>query len=119
MCLSVQSTFGANNSLVLCLIIWIIVYRHGGMVLRVLNVAEKPSAAKEIARILSSGQARSRPGLSQYNHVWDFEYQIQNQNAQMIFTSVSGHLMGVDFTAEYKNWNGCSPDALFTAPVRN
>jgi DNA topoisomerase-3 len=32
------------------------------MPLRVLNVAEKPSVAKEVSRILSNGAARSRRG---------------------------------------------------------
>ena len=35
-----------------------------------LNVAEKPSVAKEISRVLSNGQARARDGLTPWNKVW-------------------------------------------------
>jgi DNA topoisomerase-3 len=58
--------------------------------LRWLNVAEKPSAAKEISRVLSNGTCTSRPGLSQYNHVFEFDYTVRGQAVQMVFTSVTG-----------------------------
>ncbi|KAK4994172.1 DNA topoisomerase [Elasticomyces elasticus] len=32
-------------------------------------------------------------------------------------TSVAGHLNSQDFEGAYKSWNGCSPDALFEAPI--
>lgn len=32
-------------------------------------------------------------------------------------TSVSGHLLALDFGGQYKNWKGCNPVALFDAPV--
>lgn len=35
----------------------------------------------------------------------------------MIMTSVSGHLLGLDFIGSYRNWQACSPMALFDAPV--
>ena len=35
---------------------------HGGAMPRVLNVAEKPSVAKEVARILSGGNVQRRNG---------------------------------------------------------
>lgn len=35
----------------------------------------------------------------------------------MIMTSVSGHLLSLDFTNEYKGWNNCSPLELFDAQV--
>ena len=35
----------------------------------------------------------------------------------MIMTSVSGHLMGNEFTAAYKGWTQCRPVQLFDAPV--
>ena len=35
----------------------------------------------------------------------------------MVFTSVSGHLMEVEFIAPYNKWHGCSPVDLYTAPI--
>eukprot|EP00798_Chlamydomonas_sp_ICE-L_P013708 gene13708-19601_t len=35
----------------------------------------------------------------------------------MIFTSVVGHLMGLEFGATHKRWHSCSPLDLFDAPV--
>ncbi|KAJ8478267.1 hypothetical protein OPV22_021994 [Ensete ventricosum] len=47
----------------------------GGRMIRVLNVAEKPSVAKAVAEILSrgSGGMRSREGRSRYNRVFEFD----------------------------------------------
>eukprot|EP00882_Tetradesmus_deserticola_P026563 GHRQ01029314.1.p1 GENE.GHRQ01029314.1~~GHRQ01029314.1.p1 ORF type:complete len:131 (+),score=8.90 GHRQ01029314.1:381-773(+) len=87
------------------------------MPVKVLNVAEKPSVAKEVSRILSNGAARSRRGRSQYNPIWEFCYTINGQQCDMVFTSVAGHLMELEFAAQYKRWRGCSPLDLYTAPV--
>jgi hypothetical protein len=35
----------------------------------------------------------------------------------MIMTSVSGHLLGLEFVGNYRNWRACSPLSLFDAPV--
>lgn len=43
-----------------------------------------------------------RQGFSQYNPVYEFPYQIQNQHVQMVFTSVTGHLMELDFDASVR-----------------
>ena len=45
------------------------------MVRRVLHVAEKPSVAKEIAKVLSKSQnPGGRAGLSQYNRIYEFPH---------------------------------------------
>lgn len=43
-----------------------------------------------------------RQGFSQYNPVYEFPYEIQNQHVQMVFTSVTGHLMELDFDASVR-----------------
>jgi hypothetical protein len=43
--------------------------------MRVLNVAEKPSAARTIASILSRGSAQMRPGVADGNSCFDFVYE--------------------------------------------
>ncbi|XP_011696308.1 PREDICTED: DNA topoisomerase 3-alpha-like isoform X2 [Wasmannia auropunctata] len=35
----------------------------------------------------------------------------------MVMTSVSGHLLGYEFTGAYRKWHGCNPLSLFDAPV--
>lgn len=35
----------------------------------------------------------------------------------MVFTSVAGHLMELDFPDGLKKWHACSPLDLYTAPV--
>ena len=83
----------------------------------VLNVAEKPSVAKEIAHILSKGNMRSQPGISKYNYVHEFCMEIDGMTHQMRFTSVSGHLMSLDFAPEYKSWTSVDASSLFQAKV--
>lgn len=36
----------------------------------------------------------------------------------MVFTSVRGHLMSLDFPASVRNWQSCDPATLFAAPIR-
>lgn len=36
----------------------------------------------------------------------------------MIFSSVAGHLLELDFESQYKSWRSCSPGDLYTAPVK-
>uniref|UniRef100_A0AAV1UJH4 DNA topoisomerase n=1 Tax=Peronospora matthiolae TaxID=2874970 RepID=A0AAV1UJH4_9STRA len=85
--------------------------------MKVLNVAEKPSVAKEIAAILSSGRSQRRAGFSKYNALFDFPYQIRGQQVQMVVTSVTGHMMELDFDPNVRSWYSCDPVELFSAPV--
>ncbi|CAL9188554.1 DNA topoisomerase 3-alpha-like isoform X2 [Musa acuminata AAA Group] len=92
----------------------------GGRMIRVLNVAEKPSVAKAVAEILSrgSGGMRSRLGRSRYNRVFEFEYTIGSQACHMLVTSVIGHLMELEFDDRFRKWHSCDPAELYHAPVR-
>ncbi|XBH57880.1 DNA topoisomerase 3-alpha [Aegilops tauschii subsp. strangulata] len=90
----------------------------GGSAIRVLNVAEKPSVAKSVAEILSRGGMQSRAGRSRYNRVFEFNYAIGAQACHMLVTSVTGHLMELDFDDRYRRWYSCDPAELFHAPVR-
>ncbi|XP_076233663.1 topoisomerase 3-alpha isoform X2 [Calliopsis andreniformis] len=86
-------------------------------VMKVLNVAEKNDAAKNIAGYLSRGTSRRRDGLSPYNKIYEFTSDLWNQNCDMIMTSVSGHLLNHEFGGTYRKWQGCHPLSLFDAPV--
>ncbi|KAF3621146.1 hypothetical protein FXO38_31958 [Capsicum annuum] len=92
-----------------------------GRTIRVLNVAEKPSVAKAVSGILSKNQPggmRVRDGRSRYNKIFEFNYTIRNQPCQMLFTSVTGHLMELEFDDRYRKWHSCDPVDLYNAPVR-
>ena len=81
--------------------------------IRVLNVAEKPSVAKEVSRVLNGGSLPPcRRGPSQYNAIWEFPYTVENRQCTMAFTSVTGHLMEVDFEPAHKGWHSCNPGVL-------
>ena len=86
--------------------------------MNILSVAEKPSVAKELARIISKGQHSSRQGHSIYNRIFDIEHcMFKDSPAKMKMTSVSGHMMELEFDPQYKTWSSCPPIALFTAPL--
>ncbi|RNA12480.1 DNA topoisomerase 3-alpha isoform X1 [Brachionus plicatilis] len=85
--------------------------------LKILNVAEKNDAAKSIAAILSKGTSRMRNGDSPYNKIYEFEYNLFNQKCLMVMTSVSGHLLSLEFPRQYKGWNTCDPVELFHANI--
>jgi hypothetical protein len=38
-----------------------------------------------------------------------FLVQVNGQASNMVFTSVSGHLLGLDFPIQYKRWQSCHP----------
>jgi len=106
---------------------------------KVLSVAEKPSIAREISRILSNGQSQKvcsallfafrrrrieknfpflqRNGISQYNHCFDFVCTVGNVTYDMVVTSVTGHLTEVNFPNAYRGWRTTDPVSLFQAPI--
>ncbi|KAI3987097.1 hypothetical protein MKX01_036887 [Papaver californicum] len=85
---------------------------------RVLNVAEKPSVAKAVSVSLSRNQFRTREGRSRYNKIFEFEYTIRGKLCHMSFTSVTGHLMEMDFEERYRKWGSCDPVNLYELPIR-
>lgn len=85
------------------------------MVLRVLNVAEKPSAAKEIVAVFRRGahvNVTTRPSRSRYNIIYEFNMVVASQPAHMAFTSVLGHLKETDFEERVRRWGSCDPAIL-------
>lgn len=58
-----------------------------------------------------------REGYSQYNKIYEFEAEVIGANSQMVMTSVSGHLLALEFASAYKHWQSCNPLSLFEAPV--
>ena len=62
-------------------------------------------------------QTHKRAGFSKFNKIYEFDLQIFNQRCQMIMTSVSGHLLALEFKEGFKKWGQCHPVELFNAPV--
>jgi DNA topoisomerase-3 len=84
----------------------------------ILNVAEKPSVARAITESLSGGNASKRNGKSQFNPIHEFQYNLRGRNCKMLVTSVSGHLLDMDFPKPYnKLWHKCSPIELFDMEI--
>ncbi|KAG5279433.1 hypothetical protein AALO_G00077730 [Alosa alosa] len=84
---------------------------------KVLCVAEKNDAAKGISEIMSNGRARRKEGLSVYNKLYEYEYNLFGQNVSVTMTSVSGHLLGLEFKTPFQKWHSCNPVLLFEAEV--
>ena len=53
-------------------------------VFKVLNVAEKNDAAKNIANIMSGGRANRREGFSQSNKIYEFNYMVQGSKLRWL-----------------------------------
>lgn len=60
---------------------------------------------------------RVREGRSRYNKIFEFNYAIRGQPCHMLFTSVTGHLMELEFEERYRKWLSCDPADLYHAPV--
>ncbi|XP_051905164.1 DNA topoisomerase 3-alpha [Hippocampus zosterae] len=88
-----------------------------GQIKRVLCVAEKNDAARGISEIMSNGMSVRREGLSRFNKIYEYEYHLFGQNVTVAMTSVSGHLLGLEFKAPYHKWHSCNPVLLFDAEV--
>ncbi|XP_047005827.1 DNA topoisomerase 3-beta-1 isoform X2 [Ictalurus punctatus] len=80
----------------------------------VLMVAEKPSLAQSIAKILSKGGCSSRKGLNGACSVHEYTGFFMGQGARFKMTSVCGHVMSLDFTGKYNNWDKVDPAELFS-----
>ncbi|CAN0541142.1 unnamed protein product, partial [Laminaria digitata] len=55
----------------------------------------------------------------QYNQIFEFDNcPMMGQNVSMKVTSVTGHLMELEFAEPFgKRWSACQPVELFTAPL--
>lgn len=88
--------------------------------MRILNVAEKPSMAREIVYELTGrrGPGNIQPTANRFIKNLYFEVSLPNmQSCEMIMTSVAGHLHTVDFPSHLNNWQNVDPVSLFDAPL--
>ncbi|GMT13872.1 hypothetical protein PFISCL1PPCAC_5169, partial [Pristionchus fissidentatus] len=87
------------------------------MPVTVLMVAEKPMLADSIARLLSDGRCSKRKGMNKICSVSEYQGDFMGQHAFFKVTSTCGHVMGVDFPAEFNNWHKTPPVSLYDAPI--
>ncbi|XP_069476082.1 DNA topoisomerase 3-beta-1 isoform X2 [Ambystoma mexicanum] len=80
----------------------------------VFMVAEKPSLAQSIAKILSKGSTSSRKGLNGACSVHEYNGSFMGQSVRFKMTSVCGHVMTLDFIGKYNNWDKVDPAELFS-----
>ena len=99
----------------------------------ILNVAEKPSVAKSLVQVLSNlshSPSSCTEGASVYNKIYcvanvkfpDPRSNSRNPNPpvshNMVMTSVTGHIAGIDFKAPNNKWSGgCDDEGLFKAEI--
>ena len=83
----------------------------------VLMVAEKPSLATSLAKILSHGQSTSRKSSCRACAVHEYQGKFRGEAVRFKMTSVCGHVLSLDFHAKYNSWDKVEPSELFTAPT--
>ncbi|EAY18143.1 DNA topoisomerase family protein [Trichomonas vaginalis G3] len=80
---------------------------------KILCVAEKPSVAREAAKILSNGHMETKKGKSKFNNNFVFQRDFQGEDVKVVFTSVAGHVLNYCFPPECKNWQTFGNTKLF------
>ncbi|CAE7267902.1 TOP3A, partial [Symbiodinium necroappetens] len=94
----------------------VVIRAAGWLAFRVLNVAEKPSVAREITSQLGGG------GVSRRNShgipVTEFPFTLRQTQCRMVVTAVRGHLLETQFPPEYSVWKAHNPSILFQVPVQ-
>ena len=83
----------------------------------VLMLAEKPSLAESLAKILSNGRCKMKKGSNGACSIHEYSGRFRGKDALFKFTSVCGHVMCVDFPGNYNNWDKVEPKELFSAPI--
>ena len=80
-----------------------------------LMVAEKPSLAESIAKILSDGKYKSRRGIASSCPVHEYMASLFGKPTEFKITSVAGHVFSIDFPKQFNNWDSVEPIDLFEA----
>jgi DNA topoisomerase-3 len=79
----------------------------------VLNVAEKPSIANTITNFLKLGESNKENSSSKYNPIFSFRRPFMTDDEAMLkVTSVTGHIMEIEFDSKYSEWNKINPLVL-------
>lgn len=78
-----------------------------------------PTGPLSAPNSLASPCRRLHPACSaRYNPVYQFRCNVAELGpAEMVMTSVAGHLLELDFVHPYNRWNGCEARQLYDVPV--
>ncbi|KAH9643715.1 hypothetical protein HF086_001825 [Spodoptera exigua] len=82
-----------------------------------LMVAEKPSLAQNVANILSNGKCSTTKASNNACNIHEWHGTFKNEQVRFKMTSVCGHVMSLDFTGKYNNWDKVDPVELFSCPT--
>ena len=89
---------------------------------KILCVAEKPSIAKTLSKALQetfNGKLTYLDSASKYNSVFSITGKFLDRPAEIIITSVTGHIKNCGFDPHYKKWQTIDPFVLLKeAPIR-
>ena len=77
------------------------------------KIKESPFLHLQVSLILSGGRFNTTRGPSKFNPIFNFSATIQGQQCDMVFTSVTGHLMELNFEPPYTKWSSCRDEQLF------
>lgn len=75
----------------------------------VFMVAEKPSLALSLAKILSNNTCTSRKGFNGACSIHEYKGKFNGENVNFKMTSVCGHVYSCDFVGKYNNWDKVDP----------
>ena len=75
----------------------------------VFMVAEKPSLAEALAKIMSHGSHSSRRGSNGACSIHEWNGTFHGETVRFKMTSVCGHVMTLDFIGRFNNWDAVDP----------
>ncbi|KAJ9463502.1 DNA topoisomerase 3-beta [Diplonema papillatum] len=79
----------------------------------VLMVAEKPSLADAISKLLSDGRAIKHSRTSRACPVFEYSGRFRGEEARFKFTCTVGHVFSIEFASQYNNWQTVDEERLF------
>ena len=83
-------------------------------------MAEKPSLAQSISKILSNNQMSTHKGFNNACSVHEWTGKFMNMNnCKFKMTSVCGHVMSLDFISKYNNWDKIDPVFFTYLPLHS
>ena len=83
--------------------------------INILMIAEKPSIARTISKILGRENLINRSNEKGWCY-YEFDGEFKGVNAHFIISAVTGHIYQVDFPDEYQGYD-IDPFTLFDAPI--
>lgn len=75
----------------------------------VFMVAEKPSLAEALAKLMSRGSHNSHRGSNGACSIHEWNGIFRDRPARFKMTSVCGHVMTLDFFGKFNNWEAVDP----------